>query len=86
MLRRIAFVLILAALSLAQTTKKPATPSGAGSGVIVLRGGKLLTITHGVIENGVLVMQNGKITAGGQVKIYVRIIDIGLNIEYRSSQ
>jgi imidazolonepropionase-like amidohydrolase len=32
---------------------------------IALKGGKLLTITHGVIENGVIVMQNGKITAVG---------------------
>jgi imidazolonepropionase-like amidohydrolase len=32
---------------------------------IVLKGGKLLTITHGVIENGVLVMANGKIAAVG---------------------
>ena len=32
---------------------------------IVLKGGKLLTITHGVIDNGVLVMENGKITAVG---------------------
>lgn len=32
---------------------------------IVLRGGKLLTITHGVIEDGALVMENGKITAVG---------------------
>jgi imidazolonepropionase-like amidohydrolase len=32
---------------------------------VVLRGGKLLTITHGVIENGLLVMQGGKIAAVG---------------------
>ena len=32
---------------------------------VVLKGGKLLTITHGVIENGVVVMQAGKITAVG---------------------
>jgi imidazolonepropionase-like amidohydrolase len=32
---------------------------------IVLRGGKLLTVSHGVVENGVLVMENGKITAVG---------------------
>jgi imidazolonepropionase-like amidohydrolase len=32
---------------------------------VVLKGGKLLTITHGVVENGVVVMQNGKITAVG---------------------
>jgi len=32
---------------------------------VVLKGGKVLTITHGVIENGVVVMQGGKITAVG---------------------
>ena len=32
---------------------------------VVLKSGKLLTITHGVIENGVLVMQGGKIAAVG---------------------
>ena len=40
---------------------KPAAPAPT----IVLRGGKLLTITHGVIENGVLIMQGGKIAAAG---------------------
>lgn len=30
-----------------------------------LKGAKLLTITHGTIENGVLIMQSGKITAVG---------------------
>ena len=33
---------------------------------IVLKGGKLLTVTHGVIDNGALVMQGGKISAVGQ--------------------
>jgi imidazolonepropionase-like amidohydrolase len=32
---------------------------------VVLKGGKLLTVSHGVIENGVLVMEGGKITALG---------------------
>ena len=32
---------------------------------LVLKGGKLLTITHGTIENGVLIMQDGKIAAIG---------------------
>jgi imidazolonepropionase-like amidohydrolase len=32
---------------------------------VVLRGGKLLTVSHGTIENGVLVMQDGKIVALG---------------------
>jgi cytosine/adenosine deaminase-related metal-dependent hydrolase len=41
----------------------PATP--ASNETIALKGGKLLTITHGVIENGVVVMHNGRITAVG---------------------
>ena len=39
---------------------------------LVLKGGKLLTVSHGTIENGVLVMSAGKITAiggAGSVKI-----------------
>jgi imidazolonepropionase-like amidohydrolase len=32
---------------------------------VALKGGKLLTVTHGAIENGVIVMQGGKITAIG---------------------
>ncbi|MGA9308050.1 MAG: amidohydrolase, partial [Candidatus Sulfotelmatobacter sp.] len=32
---------------------------------VVLKGGKILTVTHGVIENGVVVMQGGKIAAVG---------------------
>ncbi|MGA9641530.1 MAG: amidohydrolase family protein [Terriglobales bacterium] len=32
---------------------------------IALKGAKLLTITHGTIDNGVLIMQGGKITAVG---------------------
>jgi imidazolonepropionase-like amidohydrolase len=46
-------VIFLAATSLAQ--QKPT----------VLKGGKLLTVSHGTVENGVLVMQNGKIIAIG---------------------
>jgi len=32
---------------------------------VALKGGKLLTITHGIIDNGVVVMQGGKIIAVG---------------------
>src|SRR5450755_1511212 len=35
---------------------------------VALKGGKLLTVTHGTIENGVIVMQGGKITAIGAAK------------------
>ena len=58
-------LLLSAAPAFGQKPKKPeaaASPNQA----IVLRGGKLLTITHGVIEDGVLVMENGKITAVGE--------------------
>ena len=60
----------------AQTTKpkskpaaapasRPSAAAAASNETIALKGGKLLTITHGVIENGVVVMQNGRITAVG---------------------
>jgi imidazolonepropionase-like amidohydrolase len=50
--------------------KAPAKPaaapaSTAPSGPVAIKGGKVLTITKGVIENGVVVMENGKITAVG---------------------
>src|SRR5437868_714728 len=35
---------------------------------IVLKGGKLLTVSHGTIANGVLVIENGKITAVGSAE------------------
>jgi imidazolonepropionase-like amidohydrolase len=41
------------------------TPALAQDQPVALRGGKLLTITHGAIQNGVIVMQAGKITALG---------------------
>src|SRR5438046_3575325 len=72
MFKHCVVALVLVAASLAQSSNKkpqhtPATgplpPTASGS--FALRGGKLLTITHGVIENGVLVIQNGKIAAVG---------------------
>ena len=49
---------------------------------IVLKGGKLLTLSHGVIENGALVMEGGKITAIGTAASVkaphnAKVIDIG---------
>ena len=49
-------LIFLAAVAFAQSDK---------SETIALKGGKLLTVSHGVIENGVIVMQNGRITAVG---------------------
>lgn len=55
-----------------KTTSAPA--------VTVLKGGKLLTVSHGDIENGVLVMENGKITAVGPASTAIpkgaRVIDV----------
>jgi imidazolonepropionase-like amidohydrolase len=73
---------LLSTAALAQKPKPTAKPAAAkAEPAIVLRGGKLMTITHGTIENGVLVMENGKITAVGSadaVKIprNARIIDV----------
>jgi imidazolonepropionase-like amidohydrolase len=47
------------------------THGGAGAPIAIV-GGKLLTVTHGVIENGVLILAGGKISAvgaAGSVKV-----------------
>ncbi len=47
-------------------------PASAQQKTLVLKGGKLLTVSHGAIENGVLVMSGGKISvvgAAGSAKI-----------------
>jgi imidazolonepropionase-like amidohydrolase len=71
------FLVLLATASAQQpaTAKPPAKqpakaqaaqiPSQPASPPIALKGGKIMTITKGVIENGVLVMEGGKITAVG---------------------
>ena len=57
--RPLILILALFLLSILSTlTSAQETP-------VALKGGKLLTVSHGVIENGVIVMQNGKITAVG---------------------
>jgi imidazolonepropionase-like amidohydrolase len=78
--RVICAVLVVCA-SLAAVAQEKAAPATAQPQAIVLRGGKLLTITHGVIENGALVMENGKITAvgpAGSVKLPAgaKVIDV----------
>ncbi|HEX4663562.1 MAG TPA: hypothetical protein VH196_04170, partial [Terriglobales bacterium] len=61
-------IFLAAAFAFAQASKQRtriATSQVETTGPIAIRGAKLLTITHGVIENGVVVMENGKITAVG---------------------
>ncbi len=73
-----AALLVSSAGAIAQrSAASPTSPSKT----IVLTGGKLLTITHGVIENGVLVMSAGKITAVGaaghvQVPKDAQVVDV----------
>jgi len=71
-LKRILAVLVLTAFAAAQKpAAKPAAATPA-SGPIAIVGGKLLTISHGTIENGVLVIDGGKISAvgkAGEVKV-----------------
>jgi len=60
----------LVALLLGMTTllgvhRTSGQESGAQTAPIALKGGKLLTVTHGVIDNGVVIMQGGKIIAVG---------------------
>ena len=48
---------------------------------VVLKGGKLLTVSHGIIENGVLVIEGGKIAAIGTANSVTiprnaRVIDV----------
>ena len=65
--RESAFALVLVSLIAAPTLHAQAkmvdtTPI---PGVTAITGGKLLTITHGVIENGVVLIEGGKIAAVG---------------------
>lgn len=94
MLKRILLSLLLVAAIAAQSAgaqSKKAKPSPVAAShssstaapsneTIALKGGKLLTITHGVIENGVVVMQNGRITAvggaGTNIPSGAKVIDV----------
>src|SRR5205807_579307 len=46
--------------------KKPGPPTPAIQNDVVIRGGTLLTVTHGRIENGSIYIHNGKIAAVGK--------------------
>jgi imidazolonepropionase-like amidohydrolase len=86
MLRRLIILCSLVATVAAQSRKaapsaahNTAAPTAANE-TIALKGGKLLTITHGVIENGVVVMQNGRISAvggaGTAIPAGARVVDV----------
>src|SRR3954470_20692991 len=49
----------------APASAKPAAAPLPPAPLVAIRGGKVVTVSHGTIENGVVVMENGKITAVG---------------------
>ena len=76
---RIVRLLGLTALSCAVGLGATTTPVLGQEETVALRGGRLLTITDGVIDDGVLIMRRGRITAiGSQVRIPsdARVIDV----------
>ena len=93
MLKKLFILIVLVASvaaqsATAQTKKSKAAPApgnhanttaAASNETIAIKGGKLLTITHGVIENGVVVMHNGRIAAvggaGTAIPVGAKIID-----------
>ena len=50
----------------ATPNKKPAPEAPAIHNDVVIKGGTILTVTHGKIENGSIYIHNGKIAAVGQ--------------------
>jgi imidazolonepropionase-like amidohydrolase len=59
------FALSLALAATSAHAQAPMVPTTPPPGVTAIVGGKLLTITHGTIANGVLLIEAGKITAAG---------------------
>lgn len=53
------------ALQGASPQRPAATAGAADAAPIAIRGGRILTVSRGIIENGVVVMEGGKITAVG---------------------
>jgi imidazolonepropionase-like amidohydrolase len=82
MLKRLILPLLMISAALMAQTSRTAKPAAATTTneIIALRGGKLLTISHGVIDNGVLVMQKGHIASIGGPNTSIpkgaRVIDV----------
>ena len=72
-LRLSVFAMLLATVVMAQQKTMAAAKSSAialdPSKPVAITGGKLLTITHGTIDNGVLIIENGKIAAVGAANL-----------------
>ena len=59
------FVLCAGVVGAQSTAIGPNTTSLAAPATVAIVGGKLITVTHGTIENGIVVMSGGKIVAVG---------------------
>lgn len=58
------------------------SPASSMAQDLVLKGAKILTITHGTIENGIIVIQKGKISAFGQEVLIppgIKVLDVSGN-------
>ena len=64
-LRMLAVSLIFGITPIGLLAQAPMVDISPAPGTIAITGGKLLTITHGVIENGVVLIEGGKIAAVG---------------------
>jgi len=62
---KIRIALMIASLACAAAITLPNHAQTAPSAPVAIVGGKLLTVTHGVIENGTVILSGGKITAIG---------------------
>lgn len=64
----------------AQTAKPAKAQPSTGAAVVALKGGKVLTVSHGVIENGVVIIQGERIAAVGPASTPIpagaRVIDV----------
>ena len=79
-MKNLTATLVVALACTALQAQKPRTavsaPQTSAERAVVLRGGKLLTITHGVIDDGVLVMAGGKIAGVGKASAVSRPIPL----------
>src|SRR5579871_2400601 len=57
---------VLSTFAIAQQPSNPQQASPAFHNDVVIKGGTILTVTHGKIENGSIYIHNGKIVAVGQ--------------------
>ena len=63
--RLLALGALLVVVPLSATHMKGQAPAGAQASIVALRGGTVLTVTKGTIQNGTVILRDGKISAVG---------------------